>query len=358
VLLDQSPEGREIPPPEDGSAGERVPSDLEMLARGLAGMPRQPLRMLRSLPSALPNLTDLPGANAFPGVPTLSRGLAGIRRLFGDEDPGILEIATARPPRTCFNGPASPHRSFAFRSLSLDSVKALKNEMGITVNDVVVALCTTALRNWLIERDELPDDPLVAMIPVSVRTEEQRGTFGNRISMMVVPIPTNEPDPRTRLLRTHDLLRSAKDRHSALPAELLMNATSFIPPAVAALAARSTVQILGRTRPPLNVIISNVPGPREPLYSAGAQLQANFPVSVVTDGVGLNITAMSYRDHVDFGIVSDRDQIADVWPLMDLTAGALEELEEVICEKRRPSAQDGRDSRPPREGAPRQPATA
>jgi WS/DGAT/MGAT family acyltransferase len=358
VLLDQSPEGREIPPPEEGEAGERVPGDLELLARGLLGMPRQPLRMLRSLPSALPNLTDLPGANAIPGVPTLSRGLAGLRRLFGDEDTGILEIATARPPRTCFNGPASPHRRFSLGSLSLDSVKALKNEMGITVNDVIVALCATAVREWLRERDELPDEPLVAMIPVSVRTEQQRGTFGNRISTMVVPIPTNEPDPRTRLLRTHELLKSAKERHSALPAELLMNATSFIPPAVAALAARTTVQILGRTRPPLNLVISNVPGPREPLYCAGAQLQAHFPVSVVMDGVGLNITAMSYRDHVDFGIVADRDQIDDVWSLMDLTAQALEELEEVICEKRRPSERDDRDTRPPPEGAPHQPATA
>src|SRR5918999_3728936 len=305
VLLDQSPEGRELPPPEDGS-GERVPSDLEMLARGLAGMPRQPLRMLRSLPSAVPNLTDLPGANAIPGVPTPPRGFAGIRGLLGDEDPAVLEIATARPPRTCFNGPASPHRRFSFDSVSLDSVKALKKEMGITVNDVIVALCATAVRNWLIERDELPDEPLVAMIPVSVRTKEQRGTFGNRISMMVVPIPTDEPDPRTRLQRSHELLRSAKERHSALPAELLMNATSFIPPAVAALAARTTIQILGRTRPPLNLIISNVPGPREPLYCAGAQLQANYPVSAIVDGVGLNITVLSYRDHIDFGIVADR----------------------------------------------------
>jgi diacylglycerol O-acyltransferase len=358
VLLDDSPEGREIPPPEEGAAGERVPGDLEMLGRGLLGLPLQPLRALRSVPSSLPNLTDLPGANAFPGVPTLSRGLAGLRRLLGDEDAGVLEVTTARPPRTCFNGPGSAHRRFAFGSLSLDSVKTLKNEMGITVNDVIVALSATAVRNFLLERDELPDDPLVALIPVSVRTEEQRGTFGNRISAMVVPIPTNEPDSRTRLLRAHDLLRSAKERHSALPAELLMDATRFIPPAVAALAARTTVQILGRTRPPLNLVISNVPGPRKPLYCAGAQLQAHFPVSVVMEGVGLNITAMSYRDHVDFGIVTDRDQISDAWPLMDLTAQALEELEDVICGKRRATARAGRDSRPRREDAPRQPATA
>jgi WS/DGAT/MGAT family acyltransferase len=333
VLLDPSPEGRDIPPPEAPPEGERVPRELEMLGRGVIGLPRQPLRALRSIPTALPNLTELPGANAFPGVPTISRGIAGVRHLVGGEDSGVLEVASARPPRTSFNGPISPHRRFAFGSLPLDSVKALKNELGITVNDVVVALCTTAVRDWLADRGELPDDPLVAMVPVSVRTEEERGSFGNRVSTMIVPIPTNEPDPRTRVMRTHELLRSAKERHSALPASLLTDATSFIPPAVAALAARTTVDVLSRTRPPLNLIISNVPGPRQPLYCAGAELQANFPVSAIVDGVGLNITVLSYRDHLDFGIVADRDQVDDVWSLLAGAQAALEQLESVICGK-------------------------
>jgi len=334
VLLDPSPEGRELPPKPEGKAGERVPGDLEMLGRGLLGVPRQPLRALRSLPTALPNLTDLPGANAFPLVPQLT---AALTRLRGD-NPGILEATTARPPKTSFNGRVGPHRRFAFGSLSLDTVKRLKNELGITVNDVVVALCATAVRDWLLDRDELPKEPLVAMIPVSVRTEEQAGTFGNRISTMIVPIPTNVKDPRKRLMRAHEYLAGAKDRHSALPADLLTDATSFIPPAVAARAARTTMDILGRTRPPLNLVISNVPGPRNPLYCAGAQLQANFPVSVVIDGVGLNMTVMSYRDHVDFGIIADRDQVDDAWALMDGTAAALDELETAICGKRAATA--------------------
>lgn len=355
VLLDPSPAGREVPPPDQMPGGERVPGDLEMLGRGLLGMPRQPLRALRSIPTALPNLTDLPGANAFPGVPTISRGVSRLRQLVAGEEPSVLEVTTARPPRTSFNGPISPHRRFAFGSLSLDSVKALKNEMGITVNDVVVALCTTAVRAWLEERDELPEDPLVAMIPVSVRTEEQRGTFGNRVSTMIVPIPTDEPDPRRRLLRTHELLRSAKERHQALPADLLTDATSFIPPALAARAGRATMEILGRTRPPINLVISNVPGPRDPLYCAGAELQANFPVSAILDGVGLNITVLSYRDHVDFGIVADRDQVDDVWSLMEGATRALEELESVICGGARPRPgrrANGRPSKRPSAAAP------
>jgi WS/DGAT/MGAT family acyltransferase len=206
-------------------------------------------------------------------------------------------------------------------------VKALKREHGTTVNDVVVTLCASAVRHWLLARDELPDEPLVAMVPVSVRTREQRTDYGNRISMMVVPIPTDEPDPLRRLQRTHEVLASAKDRHRALPASLLTDATSFIPPALAARAARTTIDVLSRTRPPLNLVISNVPGPREPLYLAGAQMQANFPVSVIVDGVGLNITVLSYMDHLDFGIVADRQQVDDAWALFTGLGGALEQLD-------------------------------
>ena len=96
------------------------------------------------------------------------------------------------------------------------------------------------------------------------------------------------------------------------------------------------MEVMGRTRPPLNLVISNVPGPRTPLYCAGAQLQANFPVSVVVDGVGLNMTVMSYRDHLDFGIIADRDQVDDAWALMDGLRTALEELERVVSGRAKP----------------------
>jgi WS/DGAT/MGAT family acyltransferase len=319
-VIDRAPRAPAAPPP--------VPGDREMLLRGLAGLPRQPLRALRSLPTTAPAFPDLPGATALPGVPTLGRIYSRARRALGsDEGSGVLEVTTARPPRTPFNGPVSAHRRLAFGSLSLDAVRQVRREFGTTVNDVVVTLCAGSVREWLLERDALPDDPLVAMIPMSVRRRDERGTWGNRISMMIVPIPTNEPSPRRRLERTHELLRSAKERHSALPASLLTDATAFIPPTVAALAARNTVDILSRTRPPLNLVISNVPGPRSSLYCAGAELQANFPISVVVDGVGLNITVVSYKNRVDFGIVGDREQIDDAWAFLDGAAHALTELE-------------------------------
>jgi diacylglycerol O-acyltransferase len=337
LLLDPSPEGREIPPPKGESRPERVPSQLEMLGRGLMGVPRQPLRALRGLPTMLPNVLGFPGASAVPGVPALTRASARVRGALGDSpDGGLLEVSTARAPRTPFNRPVTPHRRFSFGSLPFDSIRALKNELGITVNDVVVALCATGVRDWLLERDELPSEPLVAMCPVSVRTPEQEGTFGNRVSFMVVPIPTNEDDPRRRLMKAHEYLRNAKERHKALPADILAEASNIIPPALFTRAARGMWEVFGRFRPPINLVISNVPGPRIPLFMAGAELKGNYPVSVITEGVGLNVTVLSYRDNIDFGIVCDRDAVDDAWALMHSMASALEDLCEVICGARRP----------------------
>jgi WS/DGAT/MGAT family acyltransferase len=205
-------------------------------------------------------------------------------------------------------------------------VKTIKNKHGSTVNDVILALCAGAVRRWLIEHDELPNVPLVTQVPVSVRTEEQLGTYGNRIGMLSVPLFTNEPDPVRRLLLTHESMRAAKERHKALPAQLLQDATQFIPPAVFARAARVSFSLAATRTPVWNLVISNVPGPQFPLYLAGSRLVANYPVSVITDGLGLNITVMSYCGSLDFGIVADREQMRDVWKLIGWLGESLEEL--------------------------------
>jgi diacylglycerol O-acyltransferase len=136
----------------------------------------------------------------------------------------------------------------------------------------------------------------------------------------------NEPDSVERLRLTHEAMGDAKKLHKALPAQLLQDATQFIPPAVFARAAQVTFSLAAARRPIWNLVISNVPGPQVPLYMAGAQLQANYPISVITDGMGLNITVMSYRGHLDFGIVADREQMRDVWKLIDWLGESLEEL--------------------------------
>ncbi|MGI8624556.1 MAG: WS/DGAT/MGAT family O-acyltransferase [Solirubrobacteraceae bacterium] len=336
VLFDLEPGA---PAAEDKGASwepERLPSDLEMLGRGLLGLPRQPVRALRSLPAALPALPNFPGAALVPGMPLLQRARSGAQKALGTaHDTELVDVRVSRAPKTRFNGKVSPHRRFSFGSLSLDDVKALKDELGIKVNDVVVALCATAVRNWLLARGELPDEPLVALVPVSVRTDQERGTFGNKLTGMILPIPTDVEDPRARLLRAHEVLKRAKGQTQGLPASLMTDVSNFLPPAIFNRAARLALEVSGRVRPALNLIISNVPGPPVPLYCAGARLLAHHPVSVVMDGVGLNITVMSYEDRLDFGIVVDPDMVDDAWSFMDAMRQALDELVEAILGRER-----------------------
>jgi WS/DGAT/MGAT family acyltransferase len=222
----------------------------------------------------------------------------------------------------------SPHRRFSFGQLDLDAVKAVKNQHGATVNDVVVSICAGAVRRWLVEHDELPDVPLVVQVPVSVRTDEQLGTYGNRIILMSAPLLTDVADPAERLRQTHEALDGMKERHRALPATLLQDANHFIPPAVFSRAARLQFRLARSSagRPLWNLVISNVPGPQFPLYLAGARLVANYPVSVITDGMGLNITVMSYCGKLDVGIIADREQMPDVASLVGWMGEELDAL--------------------------------
>jgi diacylglycerol O-acyltransferase len=320
LLLDLAPEGRELPEEsQDGDGNAGRPSTAGMLARGLLGVPRYPVRALRSLPRAVPNIDETP-FGVLPGAGTVSR-LTG--RLLGSD----RTRAGLKAPKTRFSGRVSPHRRFAFGKIALEEVKAVKNAHGVTVNDVIVSICAGAVRRWLEENDDLPDEPLIAQIPVSVRTSDQMGTYGNRIMLMSAPLFTNEPDPVARLQLHHEALSDMKERHKALPAELLQDANHFIPPAVFSRAARATFALSTSVgRPTWNLVISNVPGPQFPLYLAGAKLLANYPVSVITDGMGLNITVMSYDGDCDFGIVADREQMPDVSCLMDWLRDELDAL--------------------------------
>ncbi len=337
ILLDRQPEGREVPPPEHDRAPESAPGDLKLLGRALLGLPRRPLAVAGAARTAIANLDALPGVERIPGTRTIRRtALRAAALLPGSSaDEAPLEAPRTSAPRTRFNGPITAHRRLAIGSLPLDAVKAVKNELGVTVNDVVVALCASMLRAWLEDWGELPDEPLVAMVPVSVRTEKEVGTFGNRVSAMFVPIPTNEADPRRRIEQTHEVLAVAKERHKATPAKLLQDATQFVPPALMSAASRVTMGLLARAPVPpvLNLVISNVPGPREPLYCAGARMLAYYPVSTITDGVGLNITVISYLDHIDVGIIGDRDQLEDPWPMLEGMRAALQEFQSLLGEQ-------------------------
>ncbi len=329
ILLDLSPDGREAPAA-NGDGTQSVggaPSQLELLARGLTGPAKYPVRVLRALPSTIPNILDAPAVfGTIPGANTVGRIASRVQRtVTRDVSPAAKDL---RAPRVPFSGRISQHRRFAFGKLGLEDVKAIKNHHGVTVNDVVVSICAGAVRRWLEAHDALPDEPLVAQIPVSVRAPEEFGTYGNRILLMRAPLFTDEADPVARLHRTHDAMGEMKEHHKAIPASLLQDANHFIPPAVFARAAQLTFRVTSGSagRPNWNLVISNVPGPQFPLYCAGARLVANYPVSVITDGMGLNITVMSYRGDLDFGIVADREQMPDVWSLIEWLQQSLDEL--------------------------------
>ncbi|MEX3770908.1 WS/DGAT domain-containing protein, partial [Mycolicibacterium fortuitum] len=184
------------------------------------------------------------------------------------------------------------------------------------------------LPSWLDKQGELPEQPLASFIPMSVRTPEQQGTFGNRVSVMISELPTDTADPVERVRRINGSMNAAKERQRALPASLLQDANHFIPPALFAQAARSLSRLAGMRglNQPANVMISNVPGPAKPLYLGGALQRAQFPVSGVLDGIGINITVMSYQDSLEFGIVVDRELVDDPWPILAALGDGLEEL--------------------------------
>ena len=214
------------------------------------------------------------------------------------------------------------------RSTSLANLKRLKDATGGTLNDVVMAICTGALREYLLENDALPDVPLRAMVPVSIRTGEEEDPWTNRVSAIVADLPTNCADPIERVALCREAMNVAKHQLDLVPADTLGHAADYTSPVVAASAIRlvSRLKLADRMNSPINVVISNVPGPRKPLYFAGAKLDAYIPVSTITDGVGLNITVHSYDDRMDFGLISDRELVPDLWHLVDLHIAEVERM--------------------------------
>ena len=326
TLLDLTPEPRKVDPPRRAWRPEPRPTDLEMLLRGVwavAGTPRKGFRLARQAIRNLPTLSRSLGFGELPGESLINRALR--RR----PAPMLSEASTAAP-QSLFNSEITPHRRFAFGSLSLDEVKEIKKQRGVTVNDVVMALCAGALRRYLEERRELPADPLVAMVPVSIRTEEQQGSFGNQVSSMTASLHTHVADPIQRLDRIHESMRIAKEQHQALPATLLQDFAQFAPPAVAARAARviARAAVARWMDLPFNVVVSNIPGPQFPIYGIGSRLVAHYPISAINDGVGLNITVQSYDGNLDFGLIACRELLPDLWDLIDYLQDSLHELRE------------------------------
>ncbi len=247
-------------------------------------------------------------------------------------------LPPTQAPRTPWNQSITPHRRFAYTSVPLEDAKVIRRAFGCTFNDVVMAVCSGTLRRYLELHDCLPDESLVAMVPVSVRSGSEDDSYQNRVSALFADLATNEADPVKRIQRVQQAMTAAKDQFAAIPADALQDFTQFAPPAVAARAMRmySQLRIADRMNPPFNLVISNVPGPQVPLYSAGARLEHFYPVSTLVDGQGLNMTVQSYDGNLDFGFVADRDLVPDLWVLTDLLHQEMAELVAIAHATTRP----------------------
>lgn len=305
VLFDLEPD-----PPEDGAAPPRVfeelPGPFELLLQGVAETMLMPWRVVRLAEQSI------------------RQGL----KFLGFQREGNAPVAPFQAPRTSFNTELTPHRRFAFATVPLDEVRRIKRVFDVKVNDVVLALCAGSLRRYLLKNDELPDQPLIAQIPVSMRADEDRTEVGTKVGAMFASLATNVSDPVLRLLSIHESTRSAKEMQRALAVEKIMGITEAAPPALISLAARmyTAAQLDRRTPPIMNLIISNVPGPPFPLYVAGAEIESLYPMGPLLYGTGVNVTVFSYRDRVDFGFMVCREVVPQPWILAEGIEEAFEEL--------------------------------
>ena len=230
-------------------------------------------------------------------------------------------------PKTMFNVAIGGARRFAAQSWPLSRVRAVATASNTSRNDVVLAMCAGALRDYLIEHSALPDDPLIAMVPVSMRKRSDGPSGGNQIGAVLANLATDEKDPAARLATIHRSTREAKRIFKELtPIQaLLLSGLN-----VAQLGISSLPGVLAGTRPPFNLVISSVPGPRRPMYWNGAKLEGIYPASVLLDGQALNITLTSNGENLDFGITGCRRSVPHLQRLLLHLETALTELESAV----------------------------
>jgi diacylglycerol O-acyltransferase len=226
-------------------------------------------------------------------------------------------------PRSVLNGRVREKRRFATQQFEMARLRALATAAECTLNDVVLTMCGTALRRFLEERDSLPDKPLTAGIPVSVRPKDDEGN-GNAITFIVSTLGTDIADARDRLDAIRESVKQAKAHVQSLPRQAMMQYTMLL---MAPTLLTLLTGIGGRTRPMFNITISNVPGPDTPLYFRGAEMLASYPASIVTHGQALNITCQSYAGFMNFGFTGCHSSMPSMQRLAVYTSEALAELE-------------------------------
>jgi diacylglycerol O-acyltransferase len=307
VLFDLEP----VPKPaeeEDGWVPQRQPRTTELVARGLKDVAATPVKFAERAVAAV--------RRPEPAARRIAEALEGVGEVVG---------AFADPaPDVPLNQPIGPHRRFVWVRSELATFKRIKDALGGTVNDVVLAVVTGALREWLHSRSIRTEGlELRALVPVSIRSEGERGDLGNRIAAMRGPLPVYVEDPVRRLRVVSEQMEGLKRSKQALGAEVIARFNDFAPPTLLAQASRINFS----TRL-FNMIVTNVPGPQLPLYVLGRELEEVFPVAFLPQNHALAVAIMSYNGRIGFGLLADYDSMGDVEAIAKGIDTSLAELEE------------------------------
>jgi WS/DGAT/MGAT family acyltransferase len=299
-----------------------VPSDAELIAEGVKGAIKAPFDMAQ---------------RAVQAVQSPGRTLSEVRE--AAEGLGEVVWAGLNPaPSIPLNMPIGPHRRIARVRAELDELKRIKNALGGTVNDVVLTVVSGALRRWLRSRGVRTEGlELSALVPVSIRAENETADLGNRIAAMRGPLPVYVADPVERLAIVSEAMDGLKDSKQALGAEVIAGLSDFAPPTILAQASR-----LNFSTRLFNLIVTNVPGPQFPLYLLGRELQEIVPLAFLPEDHAMAVAIMSYNGMVDFGLLGDYDAMPD----LDFFAGAVRESLDELLDAATGVSTPGRTSRP------------
>jgi diacylglycerol O-acyltransferase len=306
VLFDASPDPLPIAPPDHEWIPRPLPTGAQLLAEALLERATVPTEIVRGVRATLRGPRHV--------AARLGRALGGVG--------AVARLATASAPDSPLNVRIGPHRRFTWVRGDLAQFKGVKNALGGTVNDVVLAAVAGALGRYLrVHGQDTEDTVLRAMVPVSVRADVERGALGNRVAAMWAPLPIGLEDPVQRLLTISREMEGIKDSGQAVGAQVLTELTGFAPPTIMAQAAR----LQARQRM-FNLVVTNVPGPQIPLYLLGRQLDAMFPMVPLAANQALGIAIMSYNGQLNFGLNADYDALPDLEALADELRASTDEL--------------------------------
>ena len=320
MLFDVSPTPRPVPLPITKTK-ESIPGTLSLLAKGAMSLASRPGK--------------LPGLLWETGKATVKAGY--LARVHGIKMPTMPFSA----PKTRFNNVVEQERKWNSALLDLARVKKLRHIIdGATLNDVILAICAGALRRYLLDKDELPDKPLVAMVPVSTRTEQEKNAMGNQVSAMYIQLATDIEDPIRRLEKIHVNTLIGKLYQDAIDAKSLMGFAEMIPFGLAGVASRfySRAALAKRHSPFFNLVITNVPGPAVPLYLGGHKLLANMGTAPIFDGMGLIMPVLSYNGTITISPTSSANLMPDLDLFTRYILDSANELEAAVEEKQKAMA--------------------